>query len=101
MLRLSRNLPFEVHKVLHLSRNLHFEVHKVLRLSRNLHFEVHKVLGRPRLPRNLHFEVKPLRSLVPVTKSTLDHGNTRFPLRLPRSVTTTCKKCAPQQERSR
>ena len=43
----------------------------------------------PCLPRNLHLEVKPLRSLAPATKSqTVDHENTRFPLRLPRKVTT-------------
>ena len=54
MLRLRRNLRFEVHKVPRLPRNLHFKVHKVLRLPQNLHFEVHKALH---LPRNLHFKV--------------------------------------------
>ena len=69
MLRLSRNLRFEVHKALRLPRNLRSEVHKVLRLQRNLrfqftnyllpllrnlHFKAHKAL---RLPRNLYFEV--------------------------------------------
>ena len=48
MLRLPRNLHFEVHKVLYLSRNLHFEVHKVLHLPRNLHIEGHRVLYPPR-----------------------------------------------------
>ena len=83
MLRLPRNLRFEVDKVLHLPRNLHFEVHnllclpgnlhfeiftsrKVLRLPRNLHFQVHIVLP---LLRNLHFEVH--KSAVPATKCAL------------------------------
>ena len=50
------------------------------------------------LPRNLHFEVKPLRSFSPVTKSLLwTTKDTRFPLRLPREVTTmseNVRKCA-------
>ena len=108
---LRRNLHFEVHKVLRLPRNLHFEVDKVMRLPRNpqashmskSHDSLHlsrnlssstittmsKVL---RLPRKLHIEVKQLRSLAPVTKSRLvDFGApklTRFPLHLPRKVTT-------------
>ena len=54
MLRLPRNLHFEVHKVLRcrksalrvlcLSRNLRFQVHKVLRLLGTLHLKVHKLL---------------------------------------------------------
>ena len=90
VLCLRRNLHFEVHEVLHLSRNLHCKVHKVLRLPRNLqtshmsksHDSLHLSRNQSastiatmsevlRLPRNLHFELKPLRSLAPVTGSTL------------------------------
>ena len=50
------------------------------------------------LPQNLRIEVKPLRS------PALDHQNTRFPLCLPRKVTTKSEKMhgtpAPQRERS-
>ena len=49
MLRLPRNLHFEVHKALCLPRNLRFKVHKLC-LLRNLRFEVHEA---QRLPRNL------------------------------------------------
>ena len=60
-LRLSQNLPFEVHQVLLLPRNLRVEVHKVLRLPRNVRRKVHKVLRLSRnllrLKRNLHVEV--------------------------------------------
>ena len=102
---------FEVHPVLCLPRNLHFEGHQVLRLPRSRqtshmsqsHDSLHlsrnqsastvtttsKVLC---LQRNLHFEVSPLRSHCTChEKPTLDHQNTRFPLRLPRKVTTMCE----------
>ena len=111
VLRLPRNLHFEGHKVLRLPRNLHFEVH-MLGLPKSAHrgsqcapatksanephperrsppSKITKVLC---LPRNLHFEVKP--APIPCTcheKSTLDHENTRFPLHLPRKVTTMCE----------
>ena len=62
------------HDSLHLSRNLSSST--ITNMSKVLH-----------LPRKLHDEAKQLRSLAPVTKS----RNTRFPLRLPRKVTTMCK----------
>ena len=111
VLRLPRNLHFEVHQMLCLPRDLYFEVHQVLCLPRNLqtshmsksHASLHLSRNRSSstittmsealyLPRKLHFEVKQLRSLAPVTKkSTLERQNTRFPLRLPRKVTTMCE----------
>ena len=68
------------HDSMHLSRNQ--SASKIATMSKVLH-----------LPRNLHFKVKPLRSPAPVTiqKSTLDHQNTRFPLRTPRKVTIICE----------
>ena len=45
-------------------------------------FEDHHRVQSISLPRNLHIEVKPLE------KPTLDLQSTRFPLRLPRKVTT-------------
>ena len=78
MLRLPRNLHFEVHQVLRL--HLHLEVHKVLCLPRNLHFELHKVLCLSRKCYTCHEncnepEVEKQRFTVPVTKSELveDH----------------------------
>ena len=85
----------KVHKVLRLPRNLHFQVHKVARatksalrgsqsavpaaksalpgsqsavLPRNQHFEVHKVLCLPRNLQTRHMSQK-LQFTAPVTKS--------------------------------
>ena len=93
-----RNLHFEVHKALHLSRNLHIEGHRVLCLPRNLqtshmsksHDSLHLSPPRRAAPATktaLRSKTAP----IPCTcheKSTLKHQNTRFPLRLPRKVTT-------------
>ena len=107
---LKSSFPYHIcTKVLRLLRNLQFEVHKVLRLPRSLHFKVcafHRgsqsavpatksarrgspsvqksrftapvtkseltTMSKVRhLPRKLHFEVKQLRSLASVTKSRL------------------------------
>ena len=53
----------------------------LLHLSRNLSSSTICAMSKVlRLPRNLHFEVKPLRSLLPVTKSRLGTTKTRgFP----------------------
>ena len=103
-------------KVLRLPRNLHIEVtkievHQVLRVLRNPHFEAHKVLRLPRSLQTSHMSKSHVedhhrvQSTAPATKSaarsttapipctchessTLDHQNTRFPLRLPPKVTT-------------
>ena len=109
-----RTAPATCHKI------LHFKVHKVLRLPRNLHFKVHEVLDLPRLLKTSHMHKShdslhlPRNQSMPKTttmskvlrlpqilpppisctcheKSTLDHRSMRFPLRLPRKVTTKSK----------
>ena len=118
------NLHFEVHNMLRLPRNLRQEIftsrstkcctchetrnrptwsqsHDSPHLSRNQSASkittISKALG---LPRNLHFSA-------PITcachEKSLDHQNTRFPLRLPRKKEPSCPKMrtAPQRELSR
>ena len=102
MLYTPRNLHIEVHQVLCLygsqvlcvPRNLQTshmsKSHDSLHLSRNQSASkittMFKVL---RLPQNLHFESRAAPILCTChEKPTLDHHNTRFPLRLPRKVTT-------------
>ena len=83
VLRVQRNLHFKVRQVRRLPHNLQTshvsKSHDSLRPSRNLRSSTITTMSKVlHLPRKLHFEVKQLQSLAPV----------RFPLRLPRKVTS-------------
>ena len=104
---LARTLHLEAHKVLRLPRNLHFKIHmpqpcqgaspqerfqrqhpgSKAQLSREMSkiTTISKVL---RLPRNLHRSNTAPIPCACHEKPTLDHHSTRFPLCLPRKVTT-------------
>ena len=93
---LPRNLHIEGHRVLCLPRNLQTshisKSHDSLHLSRNLSSSTITTMSKVlRLPRNTKTAFRFKTAPIPGTcheKSTLEHQNARFPLRLPRKVTT-------------
>ena len=112
VLYLSRNLHFEVHKALHLPRNLHIEGQSqsavpATKSANEPHVQKSRFTA-PVTKSELLDDHHHVQSAAPATKtarlsktppipctchekSTLEHQNTRFPLRLPRKVTNMCE----------